>query len=121
MPIPMPHTPLTTTTRAEMAGSLPVRTFDPLSRVHVDPGPYKAFVSPDLVNKRNTQAHTANAPLIRGNLNLFYDQTKEKWFFKLGRAFSATKSDIWLGLRMIMEGPGLNDPGPKQYERIVWV
>jgi hypothetical protein len=117
----MPHTPHTTTIRADKAGSLPVRTFDPLSRVHIDPGAYKAFVSPDLVNKRNSQAHTANAPLIRVNLNILYDQTQGKRFFELGRTFSATNLEIWLGLRMIMEGSGLNDPGPKQYERIVWM
>lgn len=121
VPIPTPHTTHTHNTRTDNAGRLPVRTLDPLLRTAVEPGAYKPFASPDLVNKRNSEAHEHNAPLIRGNLNLLYERTKDKKFHDLARALSAGKSDFWLGLRMVIEGPGLNDPRPKQHERIVWV
>jgi hypothetical protein len=121
VPIPTPHTTHPHNTRTDNAGRLPVRTLDPLLRTSVEPGAYKPFASPDLVNKRNSEAHEHNAPLIRGNLNLLYERTKEKKFHELARALSAGKSELWLGLRMVIEGPGLNDPRPKQHERIVWV
>lgn len=82
---------------------------------------YKPFASPDLVNKRNSDAHEHNAPLIRGNLNLMYERTKDKRLQDLARALSGNKSDHWLGLRLVIEGPGLNDPRPKKHERIVWM
>lgn len=118
--IPTPRTPYTHNMLSDNAGRLPVRTRDPLDRADVEPDYYKPFVSPELVNKRNTEVHKHNAPLIRGNLNLTYERTQENSFLELGRARSATKFESvrgvpqnWLGLRIIIEeDPAFNDPGP---------
>lgn len=84
----------------------------------VEAGAFSPWVTADLVNKRNSEAHKENAAKLRALLHETYTG-KERNYDDLARALSATALEKFLGLRLVLEGDGFNDPAPKEDEKSI--